>query len=85
MAHGCIDGFSCMIIYLHCATNNYADTVLDLFLGGTTEYGLSFRVLGDHGGENMCCRVNDPKKRRQQRQLYRRAFHKESENREAMV
>lgn len=65
MAHGCINGFSRFIIYLHCATNNYADTVLDLFLGGTTEYGLPFRVRVDHGGENMFCRVNDPKKRRQ--------------------
>ena len=38
---------------MHCATNNYADTVLDLFLGRTTEYGLPSPVHGDHGGENI--------------------------------
>lgn len=48
IVHGCIDGFSRMIIYLH-----YADTVLDLFLRGTTECGLPSRVRGDHGGENI--------------------------------
>lgn len=53
VVHGCIDGFSRMIVYLYCATNNYAVTVLDLFLGGTTEYELPSRVRGNHGEENI--------------------------------
>lgn len=29
--HGAIDGFSRLIIYLHCETDNKAETVLNLF------------------------------------------------------
>ena len=29
--HGCIDGYSRRIIFLHCSTNNLASTVLGLF------------------------------------------------------
>ena len=51
--HGCIDGFSRMIVYLHCCTNNRADTVLELFQGGVQKFGLPSRVRGDHGSENI--------------------------------
>ncbi|KAL1488698.1 hypothetical protein ABEB36_014497 [Hypothenemus hampei] len=51
--HGCIDGYSRMIIYLKCETNNKAYTVLSLFQNGTTKYGLPSRVRADRGTENI--------------------------------
>ena len=51
--HGCIDGFSRVIVYLKCFTNNLANTVLQCFINGTQEYGLLFRVRGDRGVENV--------------------------------
>ena len=29
VVHACIDGYSRLIVYLHCANNNFASTVLD--------------------------------------------------------
>ena len=37
--HGAVDGYSRMIVYLHCSTNNNAETVLSHFIGGVEEYG----------------------------------------------
>ena len=46
VTHGMIDGYSRMIIFLRCSTNNKASTVLSYFLGGIETYGLPSRVRG---------------------------------------
>ena len=52
VVHGCIDGYSRKIIYLHCANNNRSDTVLALFMNGIRESCLPC-VRADQGGENV--------------------------------
>ena len=49
----CINGFSRLVIYLHCCSNNRADTVLQYFQRGVQEFGLPSRIRGDHGVENL--------------------------------
>ena len=51
--HGGIDGFSRMIVFLKCSTNNLASTVLDCFLQAVGSFGLPSRVRSDKGGENV--------------------------------
>jgi len=51
--HGCIDGYSRAIVYLKCATNNLASTVLQYFIERTHDFGLPLCVRGDHGVENV--------------------------------
>ena len=53
VVHACIDGYTRLIIYLHCANNNLASTVLDLFKGGMRRHGLPSRTRSDHGLENV--------------------------------
>ena len=51
--HGCIDGFSRKITYLHCNTNNRAQTVRELFISAVYNCGLPSRVRADQGVENV--------------------------------
>jgi len=51
--HGGIDGFSRLITYLRCSTNNFAETVNALFYEAIDNYGLPSRVRSDKGGENI--------------------------------
>ncbi|RHZ82501.1 hypothetical protein Glove_109g51 [Diversispora epigaea] len=51
--YGAIDGYSRIITYLHCNTNNQARTVLRYFLNTIENYGIPSRVRGDHRGENV--------------------------------
>lgn len=51
--HACIDGFSRTVIYINCADNNRAETVLKSFVEGVETFGLPDRVRSDHGGENI--------------------------------
>ena len=48
-----IDGFSRLITFLQCSSNNLSETMLDCFIGGVHEYGLPSRIRTDHGGENI--------------------------------
>ncbi|KAK2548345.1 hypothetical protein P5673_031504 [Acropora cervicornis] len=51
--HGAIDGFSRVIVFLCCSTNNKAETVLQWFRGAVRTFGLPTRMRCDHGTENI--------------------------------
>ena len=53
VVHGGIDGYSRFIPFLHCSTNNRANTVLSCFKMGVEQCGLPKKVRSDHGGENV--------------------------------
>ena len=52
MTHAGIDGYSRMVVYLKCSTNNQARTVYGLFLPAIRQYGLPSRLRCDQGGQN---------------------------------
>lgn len=51
--HGGIDGFSRLIVYLHCSNKNRKETVTHLFRSATERYDWPSRLRSDHGGENV--------------------------------
>ena len=51
--HGGTDGFSRLIDYLHCSTNNRSATVMTLFHEAAETYRVPSRVRSDMGGENI--------------------------------
>lgn len=53
VTHGCIDGFSRMVLYLECTDNNRSTTTLKLFKQAVREHMVPARVRGDRGGENV--------------------------------
>ena len=50
--HGCVDGYSRLIVFLKCATNNRANTVAN-FLEAIQRFRCPVRVCTDYGTENI--------------------------------
>ncbi len=53
VVHAGVDGFSRSVVYIKCANNNRAATVLASFMEGLSVFGMPDRVRSDHGGENI--------------------------------
>ncbi|KAF5274851.1 hypothetical protein FQR65_LT16860 [Abscondita terminalis] len=51
--HGCIDGYSRLVLYLKCTTSMTAETVVSFFANAVVEFGLPSRVRSDFGYENL--------------------------------
>ena len=51
--HGGVDGYSRLIVFLKCATNNQASTAFSLFEAAVSKYGLPSRGPSDKGMENV--------------------------------
>ena len=53
VVHGGVDGYSRAVVFLRCANNNEAATVLEQFMHGTTKFHFPRRIRTDHGTENV--------------------------------
>ena len=53
VVHGCVDGYTRILVYLKCGNNNTAATVLGLFMQAVDDWGLPSRGRCDKGGENV--------------------------------
>ena len=51
--HGAVDGYSRLLTFLKCSTNNRATTVLESFAAAVQTYGLPRKIRTDLGGENV--------------------------------
>ena len=51
VTHGCIDGYSRLVVLLHTCTNNLAKTAFELFKESIIEYGIPGKIRVDGGGE----------------------------------
>uniref|UniRef100_A0A1X7U5Y3 Integrase core domain-containing protein n=1 Tax=Amphimedon queenslandica TaxID=400682 RepID=A0A1X7U5Y3_AMPQE len=47
VVHGCIDGYSWKVNYVHASGNNMTNTVLNFFLEAATEHVLPSKVRSD--------------------------------------
>ena len=52
VTHCAIDGYSRLVVYIKCSSNNRASTVLTLFQEAAQQHGLPSRIRVDQGGEN---------------------------------
>ncbi len=52
VVHGGIDGYSRVAVLMKCSANNFAQTVLSLFVKAVTQFGLPARIRCDQGVEN---------------------------------
>ena len=53
MVPGAVDGYSRLIVFLRCSTNNRVETVLQGFAPAILTYGLPQKLRMDIGGENI--------------------------------
>ena len=53
VTHGAIDGYSRVVLYLKCTSNNRATTAYKLFLVAAQNFSLPLRVQSDQGLENV--------------------------------
>ena len=53
VVHAAIDGYSRLVTYCHCSSNNNSTTELRLFVGVVQKYGMPLKVRSDHVGENV--------------------------------